>query len=296
MLIRSSGFAAAAVLGMASFVMAQAAPREEPRPQNPPMARPGAAPQAHAQAGNLDEGIATCIVLGSRNEVEICKFVRDRLKTEEARNFADMMIKEHSAALERLEKFAGHSAAPVRGGRTDDRSGDNPRAGEGARAGEDRTGPQPQPRDPNARPGVRVDAAGAQVEVGRDGVAVGRAAPANQGNTDAQWNQIKHELAAECLTSAKRELEEAEKHDLDKCFLGLQIAGHMKMVGELKVFSNHASQNLRGELQANQQAAQKHLDHAKKIMESLKSDHKETTGANPPRAERKEEPRSERKE
>jgi len=244
MLIRSSGFAAAVVLGFAALVMAQAAPpREEPRPAAAPRV---AAP---AQATNLDEGLATCLVLGSRNEVEICKFARERLKTEDAKAFADTMIKDHTAALERLEKFAGNHAAPKAGVRIG-----NP------------------PADP-AKPGLRLEVNGVVVAGGREGVAVGRAA----NDVEAAWNQIKHELAAECLTSAKRELEQAPAQDIDKCFIGLQIAMHMHMVTELKVFANHASPNLRGELQADLQSAQKHLQHAKTIMESQKG--KTTTGA-----------------
>jgi predicted outer membrane protein len=59
------------------------------------------------QAWTADQQIAACLHNCCRNEVEISKFALERLESNEARQFAEQMIAEHTAACEKLAKFAG---------------------------------------------------------------------------------------------------------------------------------------------------------------------------------------------
>ncbi len=85
---------------------------EEQAPAKPTAVRP-----ADNLPTNADEQLASVILAGSRNEVEIAKFAKPMLKSSKAKEFADRMVKEHQAANDKLEKFAGkyaHADAPAR--------------------------------------------------------------------------------------------------------------------------------------------------------------------------------------
>ena len=102
------------ILSLAFAVVATAAWGQAPaRPEIRP--QPATGVGAAGGTSSLDEQLAACLYLGARNEVEVCKFAKDRLKGEEARQFAEMMIRDHQAALEKLQKFAGHALAASAG-------------------------------------------------------------------------------------------------------------------------------------------------------------------------------------
>src|SRR5258708_23841858 len=65
----------------------------------------------------------------------------------------------------------------------------------------------------------------------------GRARPGNFGNV---FVQIKDELAKECLISTQRELLEKKGEKFDACYVGMQLAEHIRMIDALKVFEPHA--------------------------------------------------------
>ena len=103
------------IVGFAVTALAQA----PTRPSTPAsVAPPATAGAVGGQASGMDEQIAACLYACSRNEIEICKFVKDKLKTSEAREFAEMMINDHTPAAERLQKFAGNLATKSAGSNT----------------------------------------------------------------------------------------------------------------------------------------------------------------------------------
>lgn len=81
--------------------------------------------------------------------------------------------------------------------------------------------------------------------------------------------QIKQEMADECLTTARRELEGKSGHEFEACFIGMQIAGHMHMVDELRVMERHASPQLQSVLIEGRETAQRHLAKAKDLMRDV---------------------------
>jgi predicted outer membrane protein len=83
------------------------------------------------------------------------------------------------------------------------------------------------------------------------------------------FEQIKLELADTCLESAQRALQEEKGAEFDKCYMGMQIGAHMKMIDTLKVFEKHSSPELQQVLRKGEQTAQKHLDQAKKLMKDV---------------------------
>ena len=84
--------------------------------------REAAAPQATApgaagQLSRADQEIAAVKLAFCRNEIELAKLASQKAQSDEVKQFAAQMVKEHSEGCAKLEKWAGSlaSAAPARG-------------------------------------------------------------------------------------------------------------------------------------------------------------------------------------
>ncbi len=82
-------------------------------------------------------------------------------------------------------------------------------------------------------------------------------------------SQIAREIDEECMASLKKELASKSGKDFDTCYVGSQISGHMQMAATLKVISEHASGQLSEVVNEARPTVDKHLAHAKKLMEEL---------------------------
>jgi predicted outer membrane protein len=76
-------------------------------------------------------------------------------------------------------------------------------------------------------------------------------------------------MAAQCLQSAQKGLQEAGAGEFDMHYIGAQILAHQGMVDMLTVIARHASPELQQTLEQGQQTVQAHLDEAKQIKEQL---------------------------
>jgi predicted outer membrane protein len=97
-------------------------------------ARPGAAPPREggapaAHAATHDQQIAAFLYGCARNEVEISKFAQSRLQSEEAKEFAARMVKDHEPGLKKLAHAAGNLAAADKGGSDEPRRDDSRASG-----------------------------------------------------------------------------------------------------------------------------------------------------------------------
>lgn len=224
-------FALAATLLATSSVLAQApAPRTTTTATQP------------AKSVTVDDRtLAGCVAIGNQTEVAVSQFAKDHLQNHEVKEFADMLIKEHQAFLQKLQKFTPEA------NRANwlEAKADAPKSGV-QRAG----GTQPQ-----------------------EGRAIQQTAGTSGQGTD--FLQIRREIAQECLASAKKKLTEEKEH-ADKCFLGMQAGAHMAMISELTVLERHTSGELQQILADGKESAQKHLDRAESLMKDLNDDSKST--------------------
>ena len=205
--------------------------------------------EAHAgmSHGTADQQIAACLYRGNRNQVEIAKFVMPKLASEDAKEFAAMMVKEHQPIAEKLMRAAGPLASA---------SMVAPHTGTIAIR-------------ENANPARTAEAAGTRrTEGGATGA--NAAAHATSMHGMLNWNQVGKELADQCLASAKDELGRYQGADLDKAYIGCQIAAHMHMKDELTVFQKHVSSEMRPDLEKALQSTEEHLKLAREIMEKRK--------------------------
>jgi len=185
-----------------------------------------------------------------------------------------MMIKDHSKQVEKLERLAGNlvsgGTARAGGGVEIRREVRKVPAEEGRKeAREDRKEGRDEARETGDRDERREGR-----EEGRDDRRDNRndrtATTTIARGQGFNWVAIHREIAEECLKSSKKELGQKEGHEFDQCYMGMQIAAHMHMLDELKVFKNHTSGELQQDIEESIDTTESHLKHAKKIMDGLK--------------------------
>jgi len=176
------------------------------------------------QGARSDQEIAACVYLEGHNEVEIAKLGEQKAQSEDVRQFAQQMVRDHSPGVQQMQQKAGSLVS------------DNSQRG-------------------------------------------GQAGQNSEGGLD--WVSIKKQIGQQCLTSTRQELSQKQGSEFDQCFMGQQIAAHMKVVDELKVLRNYASQDLQQSLDKELQTAQHHLQMAKQIEQKLKGSPSERVSRRP---------------
>jgi predicted outer membrane protein len=187
----------------------------------------------HTPRGNADEQLAAVMHSGCRNEMEIAKFALPKLNSDAAKQFAERIIKEHQAEGEKLDKLAGQY-----------------------HPGEAATTFEPHAKLEFGR--LKLEAGGSTVRAGGEGNP--------HVNAHLDWVDIQQQIANQCLASAKAELQQYEGKHFDEAFMGMQIASHLKIVDQLKVFQNYASSNFRSQIDSALQTAENHLKEARDIV------------------------------
>ncbi len=243
-------WALAGCLATATTVVAQQTKNPVPAAgQNPNTAAPARGQGDRAPWQNTDQALATCIAIANQTEVALAQFAKEKLQNEDVKEFAETMIKDHQALLQKLERFAPEATREgyLKEGQPS--------------TGRDETsttqkGVQPAGGVPrNTTPGTIQQTAGTQ--------------PAAQNARGVDFIQLHREIANECLTQSKKRLTEKDEKEVDACFIGTQLAAHMAMLDTLKVFERHASGELKEILADASETTQKHLEHAEKIMKDL---------------------------
>ena len=69
--------------------------------------------------------------------------------------------------------------------------------------------------------------------------------------------------------SAERELLEKKGADFDRCYLGMQLGAHMRMIDTLTVYERHSSPELQQVFHKGLQTSRKHLDEARKLLKGV---------------------------
>ncbi|MEX2175334.1 MAG: DUF4142 domain-containing protein [Pirellulaceae bacterium] len=237
--------ASALVVGVGGSVFGQTErPREgaagaQPRAGAAAGQREGSAasrPGQNAQSSQSDQQIAAVLLACCKNEVELAKFAQQKATSEEVKQFAEMLVKDHMPMCKKLEQAAGSLAAARPGAE-----------GEAPAAGAER-------RDPSARPGARP---------GADASARG-----GQGG-ELNWVNIHQEIAQKCLASTKKALSQKEGQEFDQCYLSAALMSHQQAIDTTQVLQQHASSQLKSDLQQGIQMSTAHLEQGKQIMEKL---------------------------
>jgi predicted outer membrane protein len=236
----------------AASAFAQNAPGTVTQPGQPRQgaagAQPGAPGAQAAQAGNLDHEIAAMIALGNQEEITLAQLAEQRAKHERVKEFAQMMQRDHTQALQKLQQVAPQVASLRLTGAT---------AG-GARG-----------QAPN-QPGSTVQQAGGQQQFGaQGGVQPAGSTQAIAGGASPRIDLFRA-IHAQCLALTQRELEEAGE-DFDACYVGQQVGAHIAMLAKLQASEQYATGELRNFIQEATQTVEGHLQHAKELAKELKN-------------------------
>jgi hypothetical protein len=238
----------------------------KPRPAKPEQARSQAEEgrqnertgQTGDKAGwnNPDQMLAGCVTIQNQEEVALVTMAQDKLQNDEAKKFASMLIEQHQAYLTKLETFAPEAARQELSG------------AEHASQVDTKTN---QKKDGVERAAITVtedqsnNKQKVQQTAGTDADRIGKS------GRPVDMLQIQREIAHECLTAAKSEMQGKQGIEADQCFLGYQIAKHGAMKAQLTVFQRHASPELAKVFADGAATAEKHKTEAEGIMKNLGS-------------------------
>jgi len=211
-----------------------------------------------------DRDFAAMLSIGNHGEVEMANFVKDKLQNDQAKQFANHMIQDHTQFLQQLQQV-GHTGnqpgqVPGAAGNASTTGGDAGTSG----------GITPRTNAPQGAAGgagVDVAAGGVHVGVGGGQGAAGRSFYAPGMNP---MLSVKQEIAQECLNLERKDLEQKQGIEVDKCYIASQIVKHTDMLAQLTVMQRHAQDSQFKEmLGQGLQKTQQHLEMAKGIMKQL---------------------------
>jgi predicted outer membrane protein len=208
-----------------------------------------------------------CLVNGNQAEITLARIAEQRAADPQVKQFAQKMIHDHTAFLSKLQNAAAGNSAEQTG-----------------------SAQQPGSQPAVGGPGADVNAPGAQVRV-QPGESNNASSPADAtsraggqitGASGArQFVQIEKEVAAQCLQTKTRELNQKEGAQFDRCYMNMQVGAHMKMADELTVYGRYGAGEFQTVCQEGLQTTKEHLTMAKQIAERLDGTNPGTANRNP---------------
>jgi predicted outer membrane protein len=185
-----------------------------------------------ANSSQVDNRVASCLILANLGEIELAKFGEENLEDGEAKQFAKMLVEDHQKLVKKLERFAPQAASIKLSSNQQQRS--------------------TQQTGTNITPGFDNPSSSQQTVA--------------QSPTDQKLFQIEKEAVQNCVSMTKEELQEKQGKDMDKAFVGCQIGSHIHMLASLKAAENNVSSELQQVIAKAQDKVQAHLDKAKQLM------------------------------
>ncbi len=203
--------------------------------------------QGHAsQWQHGDQVLAGCVAIANQMEVAAAEFGQSKADGQDVKKFTEMLIKDHQAFLQKLQKFTPEAGRDLQ----DQQTGASQQSGVQTAAG------------------TQTAASGTiQQTAGQQG-----ASTAGQGHHGFNLLAIDREVAEKCLSSMKEELGKKDGAEFDKCFMDMQIAAHAMMKDKLSVYHQHVSPELAKVLGEGLATTEQHLKQAKQIRKDMKED------------------------
>ncbi|QDV75324.1 DUF4142 domain-containing protein [Botrimarina mediterranea] len=195
-----------------------------------------------ANSSQIDNRVASCLILANLGEIEIAKFAEENLDDGDVKKFAKTLAEDHKKLNKELERFAPQAASTKL-------SSDS--------SSWDRDQQRSQQAGTNITPGFDNPSASQQT--------------AAQNPTDKKLFQIEKEATQNCVAMTKEELQETSGKEMEQAFLGCQVATHIQMVAHLKAAENAVSPELKQVVADAKEKVQSHLDKAKKLMKEQKN-------------------------
>lgn len=206
------------------------------------------APQQAARA-QLNHALSQLLITSNQGEVKVSQFGQDHAQSQQVRNFAQNMVKEHHDFINKLQKAAASVAS---------------------------TQAAPAPGTPATTPGATVQgipSAGRAAVPGATGTPIAPGVVSEQGAAGSQQvNQLVQILGQAGNRNVElTQGELANKHgiEFDQAFMGDEIAAHLRMLSALETFGPHTSGQLQQVINQGVNVTKKHLGEARSIMQGL---------------------------
>lgn len=209
------------------------------------------------QAGQLDHGIATCLYLANQEEIAMAQFAEGRIQNEELKKFVQMLLKDHQAALQKLQSVSPQLAS----------ANLQLQGAAGGQAGATQTGASgSQPRATGTQPGATGAQSGTPGQPGQPAAQQG-------GDMHAQMTALQRRTAEECLALTTKELSEHEGAEFEHAFVGQQMGAHIATLAKLRASREFASGQLQQVIDESTQMVEHHLEEAKQLAKTMKEQH-----------------------
>jgi predicted outer membrane protein len=258
--------------GLAVAQQLQQAPGTQPRPgQRDRADRPATQPAQRGQqytaefrgtqttgapaSQEIEHYLANCLLIKNKAEVELSQFAQQQAQNPEVKEFAQMLIKDHQQAIQKLQALAGAQGAP----RTTQRPGTNGQSDAQATT----------PATERPRQALNQDADPSPTAT----------RPAGQNNALNQLLELDRQITQRSQEMVREELQAKSGPEFDMCFVGAQIGSHTHMLAALDVIGQRSQGELRQFVQEAQPVVQRHLDHAKQIAKAQMAQATSRTGA-----------------
>jgi hypothetical protein len=218
---------------------------------------------------NGDHFLASCVAIENQEEIALAQWAEQKLQSNEAKEFARMLVKDHSDFLTKLQQHAPEatrenfltSAGTTQ--RSEQRPDDQNRDSRAQPAPRPGVAPNNANNDPNNNPNNNANNANTEKRI------AGNQHSNQAGNLNVDLMQLHREIADQCLADTKEMLGQKSEKEVDACFVGLQIAKHAAMKTKLEVFQRHATGELKEILAKGASTTSTHLEHAEKLMKQL---------------------------
>ncbi len=234
------------VTGMAcAFLGASLLPAQEverrpiPTPERPQTERPERpeSPQADQEkigAGekHLTDALAQWLVHGNKAEVELGQLAQQKASSQEVKQFAQKMVKEHTALIQKLQKFTDERETPIAG--TESR----------------------EQQRPETQPGQRVEERVAGFRGDNEAA-------------HAAMEKIGKKAGEIHLKMTKELLNEYQGQEFDMAYIGQQISAHSQMLANLKAMEEHTTGEFQTVVKEGIQATEQHFKEAKQLSDQL---------------------------
>jgi len=206
-------------------------------------------PATAGSSQHVEQYLAKCLLAKNQGEVELAELAQQQSENPEVKQFAEMLVKDHSAMVQKLQPLAGGQSA--RGAGQDEtyrreNAADAPRL-----PGSPAANPTRTPDDNSSLTVTEPSGAGAGALM--------------------QLAAIEKKIQDQCLQAMREELQQKKGAEFDECFVGSQVGGHMQMVAALEVIGQETQGQLQQIAKQAQPKTQQHLEHAKQLAKQLKS-------------------------
>jgi len=255
------------------------------------------------QGREVEQYLTACLLADNQAEVELSQFAQQHAKSNEVKEFAQMMVQDHQKMIQQLQQLSGaqgsagqsdqSSAIRTGSGRADASSNSSgTQSSTGATSDASRSAGSTNSN--NAGAGTSgasnrttttaggtsaTDASGSTASSASPGGgssvnslgAGGAAATQVGGGSGAvhQLMQIDRQIVERKTQATREELQGKSGAEFDKGFVGTAINAHVHALAALEVIGQQSQGQLSQVAQQARPTVQQHLEHAKQLMKSL---------------------------